>query len=108
MICADDRITLLLCIVNVCAAYVGTNKDSNKNCVLYLGTSKLIIGGPIGESNDDPDEEDALRQANRAMVFKKAAEVIAHVVTHIEESQELCGKSKTDSPNNVMHSFWPP
>jgi glutaredoxin 2 len=30
------------------------------------------------------------------MVFKKAAEVISNVVSHIEESQELCGKSKTE------------
>ena len=64
------------------------------------GTSKLIIGGPIGESNDDPDDEDALRQANRAMVFQKAAEVIANVVAHIEESQDMCGKSKTEPGNN--------
>ena len=67
---------------------------------ILLGTSKLIIGGPIGESNDDPDDEDALRQANRAMVFQKAAEVIANVVAHIEESQDLCGKSKTEQGNN--------
>merc|ERR1719288_746959 len=31
------------------------------------------------------------------MVFQKAAEVIANVVAHIEESQDLCGKSKTES-----------
>ena len=68
--------------------------------VLLTGKSKLIIGAPIGESNDDPDEEDALLQANRAMVFKKAAEVISHVVSHIEESQELCGKSKTEHGNS--------
>ena len=67
---------------------------------MYIGTSKLIIGGPIGESNDDPDEEDALHRANRAMVFKKAAEVISNVVNHIEESQDLCGKNKTEQGNS--------
>ena len=60
----------------------------------------MIIGGPIGESNDDPDEDDALHQANRALVFKKAEEVISKVVSHIEESQDLCGKSKTESGNS--------
>ena len=70
------------------------------NLYFLVGTSKLIIGGPIGESNDDPDEEDALHRANRAMVFKKAAEVIANVVSHIEESQDLCGKNKTIDGNN--------
>ena len=34
------------------------------------------------------------------MVFKKAAEVIANVVSHIEESQDLCGKNKTIDGNN--------
>jgi len=80
--------------------------DQHDNEVSYVvqngvnGTSKLIIGGPIGESNDDPDEEDALHRANRAMVFKKAAEVISNVVNHIEESQDLCGKNKTEQGNS--------
>merc|ERR1719150_3009789 len=34
------------------------------------------------------------------MVFKKAAEVISNVVNHIEESQDLCGKNKTEQGNS--------
>ena len=46
--------------------------------------------GP-GTSVDDPDlDNDALKQAGRLIVFKKAEEVVAQVVVNIRESRALC------------------
>ena len=44
-----------------------------------------------GTSVDDPESDnDALKQAGRLIVFKKAEEVVATVVTNIRESRTLC------------------
>ena len=44
-----------------------------------------------GTSVDDPDlDNDALKQAGRLIVFKKAEEVVAQVVVNIRESRALC------------------
>ena len=44
-----------------------------------------------GTSVDDPESDnDALKQAGRLIVFKKAEEVVAHVALNIRESRALC------------------
>ena len=44
-----------------------------------------------GTSVDDPESDnDALKQAGRLIVFKKAEEVVSQVVTNIRESRSLC------------------
>lgn len=44
-----------------------------------------------GTSVDDPESDnDALKQAGRMIVFKKAEEVVSHVAHHLRESKVLC------------------
>jgi uncharacterized lipoprotein NlpE involved in copper resistance len=52
-------------------------------------STKLILGAPIGESNDD-DSDEILKKASRSLVFNKAEEVLQRVLTHIDEAQEIC------------------
>ena len=44
-----------------------------------------------GTSVDDPESDnDALKQAGRMIVFKKAEEVVSHVAHHLRESKAMC------------------
>jgi len=44
-----------------------------------------------GTSVDDPESDnDALKQAGRMIVFKKAEEVVSHVAHHLRESKAIC------------------
>ena len=63
--------------------------------------TKLIIGAPIGESNDDdPDEQ--LKRASRNVVFQKAEEALIQVLTHIDEAQELCNTADKIGHNQII------
>ena len=51
---------------------------------------------------DEPDlDNDALKQAGRLIVFKKAEEVVAQVVVNIRESRALCTNGDISQRNDA-------
>ena len=65
--------------------------------------TKLIIGAPIGESNDDdPDEQ--LKKASRNVVFQKAEEALGQVLIHIDEAHDICNDSSSNKVSTSTKS----
>ncbi len=60
------------------------------------GSTKLILGPPIGESNDD-DSDEKLKQASRSIVFHKAEQVLLKVVANIDRAQDMCNSGTSSS-----------
>ena len=65
---------------------VYTNSDFDPDDSSLEGTS---VDEPESLSPED-DNNDALKQAGRMLVFRKAEEVVSHVTRHLHESRALC------------------
>jgi hypothetical protein len=61
-----------------------TNSDFDPEDSSLEGTS---VDEPESLS---PDDNDALKQAGRMLVFRKAEEVVSHVTRHLHDSRALC------------------
>lgn len=71
----------------------GTSVDDSDNEDSSLGSppkTKLIIGAPVGESNDDDSDEILKRASQRNGVFSKAEEVLHTVLDNIDTAQKIC------------------
>lgn len=56
--------------------------------------TKLIIGAPVGESNDY-DSDDALKLSARSGHFIKAEEVLHRVLTNIDKAHGMCNNNNS-------------
>jgi hypothetical protein len=66
---------------------VYTNSDFDPDDSSLEGTS---VDEPESLLSPEEDNNDALKQAGRMLVFRKAEEVVSHVTRHLHESRALC------------------
>ena len=70
----------------------GNDSDDSESDLGSPPKTKLIIGAPVGESNDDdPDDKLKNASANHAS-FGRAEEVLQNVLKEIDEAQQICNR----------------
>merc|ERR550534_327312 len=69
----------------------GTSVDDSDEDISDIGSppkTKLIIGAPVGESNDYDSDSDLLKKSSRNAIFGQAEQVLHKVLDHIDQAQK--------------------
>ena len=84
----------------------GTSVDSDEEAS-EIGSppkTKLIIGAPVGESNDY-DSDEVLKKSSRNAVFGQAEQVLHKVLGHIDQAQQICNQGSAPGVNKSKESY---
>ena len=84
----------------------GTSVDSDEEAS-EIGSppkTKLIIGAPVGESNDY-DSDEVLKKSSRNAVFGQAEQVLHKVLGHIDQAQQICNQGSAPGVKKSKESY---
>lgn len=85
----------------------GTSVDDSDEEISDIGSppkTKLIIGAPVGESNDY-DSDEVLKKSSRNAVFGQAEQVLHKVLDHIDQAQKICNQGSAPGVQKSKDSY---